>query len=86
MRLSPKAITIPGAYSGTNPGGADLTDDRRTRLMTLAKAILENMEDHQLFGFILNHAGKKAVPEIVKIWGGGESPTGDDLVELVLEN
>ncbi len=46
---------------------------------------MENMEDHQLFGFILTHAGRKAVPEIVRIWGGEEGAPQEDLVELVLE-
>ncbi|MFQ6127373.1 MAG: hypothetical protein ACE5QW_00475 [Thermoplasmata archaeon] len=62
--------------------------NRRKNLTDLAKKILEDMEDHQLFGFILSHIGKKGVPEIVKIWG--ESVTAEtavkpkeDLIQLV---
>lgn len=62
--------------------------DRRKNLMKLARRILEDMEDHQLFGFILSHIGKKGVPEIVKIWGEPVTPEkavkpGEDLIQLV---
>ena len=61
---------------------------RRKNLMELAGKILEDMEDHQLFGFILSHVGKKAVPEIVKLWGEPATPETavkpkEDLVELI---
>lgn len=65
-----------------------VNERRRERLKDLAGKILDDMEDHQLFGFILSHIGKKAVPEIVKLWG--EPMTAEkkvepeeDLVELV---
>lgn len=62
--------------------------DRRKDLVELAKKILEDMEDHQLFGFILSHVGKKAVPEIIKLWGEPATPETavkpkEDLIELV---
>lgn len=61
---------------------------RRKNLMELAKKILEDMEDHQLFGFILSHVGKKAVPKIIKMWGEPATPETavkpeEDLIELV---
>ena len=65
-----------------------MAEDRRKNLMKLARKILDDMEDHQLFGFVLSHVGKKAVPKIVKEWG--EPATAEkavkpkeDLVELV---
>ncbi|MFQ6107174.1 MAG: hypothetical protein ACE5QF_06270 [Thermoplasmata archaeon] len=65
-----------------------MASNRRKNLMELAERILEDMEDHQLFGFILSHVGKKAVPEIVRIWGEAETPETavkpkEDLIELV---
>ena len=66
-----------------------MSNERRERLMKLAQAILDDMEDHQLFGFILTNAGSKAVPEIVKIWGETSErkreEKGKGLVEIVLE-
>lgn len=61
---------------------------RRKDLMELAGKILEDMEDHQLFGFILSHVGKKAVPEIVNLWGESATPETavkpkEDLIELI---
>jgi hypothetical protein len=65
-----------------------MESERRKDLMKLAEKILEDMEDHQLFGFILSHVGKKAVPEIVKLWGEPATPETavrptEDLVELI---
>lgn len=65
-----------------------MDSDRRKNLMKLARKILEDMEDHQLFGFILSHIGKKGVPEIVKIWGEPVTPEKavkpeEDLIQLV---
>jgi len=61
---------------------------RRKDLMNLAEKILEDMEDHQLFGFILSHVGKKAVPEIVKLWGEPATPETavkpkENLIQLI---
>jgi hypothetical protein len=61
---------------------------RRKDLLELAQRILEDMEDHQLFGFILSHVGKRAVPEIVKLWGEPVTPETavkptENLVELI---
>ncbi|MCK4458016.1 MAG: hypothetical protein KAW39_09790 [Thermoplasmata archaeon] len=65
-----------------------MASKRRKNLMELAKKILEDMEDHQLFGFILSHVGKKAVPEIVKLWGEPATPetavkAEENMIELV---
>jgi hypothetical protein len=65
-----------------------MASKRRKDLMELAKKILEDMEDHQLFGFILSHVGKKAVPEIVKLWGEPATPetavkSEENMIELV---
>lgn len=69
---------------------AEDKDMRRERLMDMAQEILRSMEDHQLFGFILAHTGKKGIPEIIKAWGESLSPEKkvepkEDLVELVVD-
>jgi hypothetical protein len=65
-----------------------MESERRKDLMELAGKILEDMEDHQLFGFILSHVGKRAVPEIVKLWGEPATPEtavkpAENLIELI---
>lgn len=65
-------------------------DDRREKLQEMAEEIIENMEDHQLFGFILANTGKKGVPEIIKAWGQPMTPgkkvePKEDLVELIVD-
>jgi hypothetical protein len=29
------------------------------------------LDQHKLFGFILHHKGKKAIPMLMELWGGG---------------
>ncbi len=65
-------------------------DERREKLQEMAEEIIENMEDHQLFGFILANTGKKGVPEIIKAWGQPMTPgkkvePKEDLVELIVD-
>lgn len=65
-------------------------DSRREKLLKMATEILEKMDNHQIFGFIMTHAGKKAVPEILKAWGkrltpGDKVEPKEDLVELVVD-
>ncbi len=65
-------------------------DERREKLQEMAEKIIENMEDHQLFGFILANTGKKGVPEIIKAWGQPMTPgkkvePKEDLVELIVD-
>ncbi|MCK5291452.1 MAG: hypothetical protein KAR39_05510 [Thermoplasmata archaeon] len=65
-------------------------DERRKKLQEMADKIIENMEDHQLFGFILANTGKKGVPEIIKAWGQPMTPgkkvePKEDLVELIVD-
>ncbi len=65
-------------------------DERREKLQEMADKIIENMEDHQLFGFILANTGKKGVPEIIKAWGQPMTPgkkvePKEDLVELIVD-
>jgi hypothetical protein len=65
-------------------------DERREKLLSMAKAIVEKMEDHQLFGFILTNTGKKGVPKIIKAWGQSLTPEKEvkpkeDLVELIVD-
>lgn len=65
-------------------------DERREKLQEMADRIIENMEDHQLFGFILANTGKKGVPEIIKAWGQPMTPgkkvePKEDLVELIVD-
>lgn len=65
-------------------------DERREKLQEMAGKIIENMEDHQLFGFILANTGKKGVPEILKAWGQSMTPgkkvePKEDLVELIVD-
>lgn len=65
-------------------------DERREKLLKMAIDIIQKMEDHQLFGFILAHSGKKAVPAILKAWGERITPQKkvepkEDLVELVVD-
>ncbi len=65
-------------------------DERRDKLLKRGYEILYNMEDHQLFGFILTHTGKKGVAEIIKAWGESLTPQKkvepkEDLVELVVD-
>ncbi|MCK4443031.1 MAG: hypothetical protein KAW09_00705 [Thermoplasmata archaeon] len=69
---------------------AEKKDDRRERLLKMADDIIQNMEDHQLFGFILANTGKKGVPEIIKAWGQPLTPEKkvvpkEDLIELVVD-
>ena len=65
-------------------------DARREKLQEMADKIIENMKDHQLFGFILANTGKKGVPEIIKAWGQPMTPgkkvePKEDLVELIVD-
>ncbi len=65
-------------------------NERREKLLKMAEEVIQKMEDHQLFGFILANAGKKAVPEIIKAWGQpltAEKRVApkEDLVELVVD-
>jgi hypothetical protein len=69
---------------------AEEKDERREKLLKMAMKILHKMEDHQIFGFILSHTGKKGVPEIIKAWGESLTPQKkvepkEDLVELVVD-
>lgn len=69
---------------------AEEKDERREHLLKKAYEILYKMEDHQLFGFILTHTGKKGIAEIIKAWGEPLTPQKkvepkEDLVELVVD-
>lgn len=69
---------------------AEKTDERREKLLEMATDILQKMEDHRLFGFILANTGKKSVPKIIKAWGQTLTPEKqvapkEDLVELVVD-
>ena len=69
---------------------AEKKDERREKLQEMADKIIKNMEDHQLFGFILANTGKKGVPEIIKAWGQPMTPgkkvePKEDLVELIVD-
>lgn len=44
---------------------------RLKRLRKEARKIISKMDQHKLFGFILHHKGKKAIPMLVELWGGG---------------
>ncbi|UCD92762.1 MAG: hypothetical protein JSV43_02265 [Methanobacteriota archaeon] len=65
-------------------------DERRKKLEKMATNIIQKMEDHQLFGFILTNTGKKGIAEIIKAWGEPLTPQKkvepkEDLVELVVD-
>lgn len=69
---------------------ADEKDKRRKELLKMADKVIQKMEDHQLFGFILTNTGKKGVPEIIKAWGRPLTPEKkvapkEDLVELIVD-
>jgi hypothetical protein len=69
---------------------AEKTDERREKLLEMATVILQKLEDHQLFGFILMNTGKKGVPKIIEAWGQTLTPDKrvepkEDLVELVVD-
>ena len=63
--------------------------ERLKRLRREARKIIGTMDQHKLFGFILHHKGKKAIPMLMELWGGSmmseekESPadSGDEKVE-----
>jgi hypothetical protein len=65
-------------------------DERREKLLKMADKIIQDMEDHQVFGFILANTGKKGVPEIIKAWGRPLTPDKkvepkEDLIELIVD-
>ena len=45
--------------------------ERLKKLRSEARKIIGAMDQHKLFGFILHHRGKKAIPMLMELWGGG---------------
>jgi hypothetical protein len=68
------------------------TEDEKKRLKRLrkeARKIIGKMDQHKLFGFILHHRGKKAIPMLMELWGGGmmseEKESGSETKEEAVE-
>ncbi len=64
--------------------------ERRKKLKKEAYGIIDEMEEHQLFGFLLQHKGKRAIPLLVKTWSEVVKPEKkvappEDLIELVVK-
>jgi hypothetical protein len=59
-------------------GSAEDSQQRVKKLRRYASRIIRKMDEHQLFGFILVHGGKKAIPKLVKLWGEPPKPRKED--------
>lgn len=60
--------------------GKEGSEDPQFRIKKLrrqAYKIVRKMDEHQLFGFILVHGGRKAIPKLMKLWGESEKPKED---------
>jgi hypothetical protein len=44
--------------------------ERVKKLRKQAHKIISRLDEHKLFGFILFYRGKKAIPELLELWGG----------------
>ena len=64
--------------------------ERMQKLRNMACSIIDEMDEHQLLGFVLSVKGKKAMPQLTKLWNEvmgqetGPAPA-DNLVELVVQ-
>jgi hypothetical protein len=61
-----------------------LSDEEKERLKRLrkeAQRIIRRMDQHKLFGFILHHKGKKAIPLLMELWGEGMMQEEDETDE-----
>ena len=62
-------------------GSAEEAQQRVKKLRRYASRIIRKMDEHQLFGFILVHGGKKAIPKLVKLWGEPPRPKKEEKPE-----
>jgi len=54
--------------------GSEDPQFRKKKLRRQAYKIIRKMDEHQLFGFVLVHGGKGAIPKLMKLWGEPERP------------
>ena len=64
--------------------------ERIKNLRKQAYRIINRMDEYKLFGFIVQHKGRKAIPWLVKLWEEVVKPEKKveppkDLIELVVE-
>ena len=60
----------------TNEKELEEMRERLSSLRSRAFKIVRKMNEHELFGFILLHLGRNAIPELMELWG--KSPEPDD--------
>lgn len=66
------------------------TQERIKSLRKQAYSIIKRMDEYKLFGFIVQHKGRKAIPMLAKLWQEVVKPEKKveppkDMIELVVE-